>query len=67
MIVGDAKVIAKTLTVSYSMQGFPDIVVSPLLVIVGGDWTNNPSCLIRQNYYLFKHTISTHNMILVNP
>jgi hypothetical protein len=33
VIVGDAKMIAKTLTVSDAMQGFPDVVVSPLFVI----------------------------------
>jgi hypothetical protein len=46
VIVGDAKVIAKTLPISLAVQGFPDIVVSPLLVIVCGDWINDASCLI---------------------
>jgi hypothetical protein len=37
MIVGDSKVIAKTLSISLTVQGFPDIVVSPLCVIVNGN------------------------------
>ena len=67
VIVCDAKVIAETLTISDAMQGFPDVVVSPLFIIVCGDWINDPPCLIRQNYYLFKHLLTTHNMTLVNP
>jgi len=67
MIVSDAKMIAKTLTVSDTMQGFPDVVVSPLIVVFCGDWINNPSSLIRQNYYLFKHCLSVHTNTLVNP
>jgi hypothetical protein len=55
VIVSDAKMIAKTLTISLAVQGFPDEISAPLLVIVCGDWINDPPCLIRQNYYLFKH------------
>jgi hypothetical protein len=33
MVVGDAKMIAKTLTVSYAMQGFPDEIFLPLFVV----------------------------------
>ena len=55
VIISDAKVITKTLTISDAMQGFPDVVVSPLFIIVCGDWINDLPCLIRQNYYLFKH------------
>jgi hypothetical protein len=37
MIVGDSEVIAKTLTITDAMQGFPDVVASPLVVIFLGD------------------------------
>jgi hypothetical protein len=46
MVVSDAKVIAETLPISLAVQGFPDIVVSPLLVIDCGDWINDAPCLI---------------------
>ena len=58
MVVGDAKMVAKTLTVSDAMQGFPDVVTFPLIIISWRDWLSGLTTLVCKCYKLFKHLFS---------
>ncbi len=55
VIVLDTKVIAKTLSISYTVQGFPYEISFPLIIICHCDWFANPARTISKGHKLFKH------------
>ena len=67
MIVSDAKVIAKTLTISDAVQGFPDVILFPLFVITLVDRMMNFYITVGKSYHLFKYLLTTHAITLNKP